>query len=305
MSIFSIVVILLFFLSLIQSHVTFIGASSGLLLWFQTLVPTLFPYMIFSALIVRTRGLDYLGIFLGGLFQKIFRVSSAGSFAVISGFLCGYPMGARVTADLILAGRITREEGNYLLTFTNNTSPAFIINFICAAQLKAPQLTFVFLGILYISAYITSLIFRHRFPGNASTVLSAGGSNIEPSFWKTIEISIAHSIEGITQIGGYIILFSVLIFQISNLTDNTILLSIGSFLEITNGIPLIIKEIPSKIIQYTILMALTSFGGVCSIIQTQGMISESGLSLRRYIAAKCIQAGISSLLCLLWCLCIL
>ena len=304
MSLFSIIVILLFFLSLIQSHVTFVGASSGLILWFQTLVPTLFPYMIFSALIVRTRGLDYLGTFLGSLFQKLFHVSSAGSFAVISGFLCGYPMGARVTADLVLTGRITHEEGNYLLTFTNNTSPAFIINFLCAAQLKESKLTFVFLGILYISAYLTSLVFRRNLP--ARPLAPDGSMNKkEASFWKTIEVSIAQSIESITQIGGYIILFSVLIFQISNLTDDAILLSIGSFLEITNGIPLIIKEIPNRFIQYIILMALTSFGGVCSIIQTQGMISESGLSLRTYIEAKFIQAGIAGLLCFLWCLWIL
>lgn len=304
MSFFSVIVILLFFLSLIQSHVTFAGAASGLILWFQTLVPTLFPYMIFSALIVRTKGLDYLGSFLGRLFQKLFHVSSAGSFAVISGFLCGYPMGARVTADLVLTKRISHEEGNYLLTFTNNTSPAFIINYLCAAQLKEPGLAVIFLGILSVSAYLTSLVFRRHLP---AAPLRRGGcmGKREASSWKTIEISIAQSIESITQIGGYIILFSVLIFQLSNLTGNAVLLFAGSFLEITNGIPLVIREIPNPITQYMILMALTSFGGVCSIIQTQGMISESGLSLRTYIEAKCIQAGIAGLLCFLWCIRIL
>lgn len=300
MSVFSIIVIMLFFLALIQSHVTFLGASAGLILWFQTLVPTLLPYMIFSALIIRTKGLFYLGSFLGNLFQKIFRISPAGSFAVISGFLCGYPMGAKVTADLTENNRIAKEEGNYLLTFTNNTSPAFIINYLCVSQLKSQKTAFIFLGILYASACFTSLIFRkYLYATNDSAQIIS--TKTELSLWDTIEESITQSISSITQIGGYIILFSVLIFQLSNLSDNSFLLTLGSFLEITNGIPLIIKEIPYKNLQYIILMTLTAFGGICSIIQTHSMISKSGLSLKIYISAKCIQAGIAGLLCFLWC----
>lgn len=300
MSIFSIFIILLFFLALFQSSVTFAGAYAGLMLWFCTLVPTLFPYMIFSSMMIRTKGLDYLGSFCGKLFCRIFRVSEAGTFAVISGFLCGYPMGARVTADLVKSGRISHAEGNYLLTFTNSTSPAFVMNYLAASQLGKPELAIVFLIILYLSAYLTSLCF-HRIALKPQSSSEAFRKTQTPeSPWQVMEAAICQSSENMIQIGGYIILFSVLIFHLSALTDHPVFLTIGSFLEITNGIPLIIKEIPSGILQYILLMALTAFGGACSIIQTQGMISDSGLNLNIYIASKITQACIAAVLILLW-----
>jgi sporulation integral membrane protein YlbJ len=260
--------------------------------------------MIFSSLMVHTKGLDYLGNFCGKLFCRIFHVSESGTFAVISGFLCGYPMGARVTSDLIQTGRIDQSEGNYLLTFTNSTSPAFIINFLAAAQLGDAAIAPVFLAILYISAYLTSHIFRRNYVNSKHLSISAeaaaGATTLPSSPWQAIETAVHQSTTSILQIGGYLILFSVLLSHITSMTNHPVLLVLGSFLEITNGIPLIIREIPSIILQYTILMALTAFGGVCSIIQTQGMISESGLNLKLYIVAKLTQAAIASILLCLW-----
>ena len=39
-------------------------------------------------------------------------------------------MGAKVTADLVCTKKIERSEAAYLLSFCNNTSPVFIVNFI-------------------------------------------------------------------------------------------------------------------------------------------------------------------------------
>ena len=109
---------------------TFRGATNGLLLWFQTLLPTLLPFMILSNLLIRSNCVFYISRAIRPFIQKLFHVSNDACYAVLIGFLCGYPMGAKVIADLHISGRITKEEGQYLLSFCNNTSPMFIISYI-------------------------------------------------------------------------------------------------------------------------------------------------------------------------------
>ena len=96
-------VILLFFIMLSFPQEVFDGASEGLLLWFQIVLPTLLPFIIISNILIQTNSISMLSRIFGPAFQKIFRISTDGSFVVLAGFLCGYPMGAKVTSDLILA----------------------------------------------------------------------------------------------------------------------------------------------------------------------------------------------------------
>lgn len=57
-------------------------------------------------------------------------LSGEGAYAFVLGLLCGYPMGAKLTADLYHAGKISRQESEYLLTFCNNPSPAFLVTYV-------------------------------------------------------------------------------------------------------------------------------------------------------------------------------
>ena len=119
---------LLFFLLTDPIHASEASAA-GLLLWFNTLVPVLLPFFILSSLLIALDGVSYLTRFLYPVLHKIFGCSRNGCFCLAAGFLCGFPTGAKITGDLTRAGRISAEEGNYLLGFCNNVSPAFLTGF--------------------------------------------------------------------------------------------------------------------------------------------------------------------------------
>ena len=140
--------VLIFIAMLFFPKAVFTGAADGLLLWFQVVFPTLFPFMLISGVMLAGGGLSLISHIFGRLSTRLFATSSSGAFAVIAGFLCGYPMGAKISADLVRTGNITREEGCYLLSFCNNTSPVFIMNFIVwktlgKEELMTPTLTTV------------------------------------------------------------------------------------------------------------------------------------------------------------------
>lgn len=91
--------ILLFFLLLAFPGQAIQGASDGLLLWFHTVLPTLAPAMICTRLILLSGGDHLLMKPVRPLFQKLFSLSETGSFILLSGMLCGYPLGAALCSQ--------------------------------------------------------------------------------------------------------------------------------------------------------------------------------------------------------------
>ena len=301
---FAFSIIALFFIMLFFPKQVVFGASKGLLLWFEVILPTLLPFMIISNLLIHTNSISYISMLVGPVFRKVFHVTPDGSFAILTGFLCGYPMGAKTTADLITTGRISKQEGAYLLSFCNNTSPMFIISYIVLQNLKQEALVLPTLFILFLSPILCSFLFRmYHKPKQALCNPAQISRNNQIQFhFLTLDTCIMNAFETITKVGGYIMLFSVLITLASIIPFSNDILQqfLLPALEITNGIPLILENQTSAQITYVSIVACTSFGGLCSIAQTKSMIQESGLSILPYIIEKLITALVTSLLAFLY-----
>ena len=275
---------------------TFHGATNGLLLWFQTLLPTLLPFMILSNLLIRTNCVFYISRAIRPLIQKIFSVSDDACYAVLIGFLCGYPMGAKVIADLLNTNRITRKEGQYLLSFCNNTSPMFIISYIVMQTFQDESLLLVTILVLFLSPILCSFVFR-KFYDISPTSSSALRSKNSICFdFQMFDDAIMNGFETITKVGGYMILFSILFTLGENLPIKFLL----PILEISNGIPLILKLSSKFNLIYSFVLGLTSFGGLCAVAQTNSMIQNTGLRVFPYIIQKLITASVTSLLAFLY-----
>ncbi len=290
----------LFAAMLIFPQAVFSGAEEGLLLWFQIIFPTLFPFLVVTSLLLSSGGLNLITRLFGGLFRRIFRVTQNGAFAVLAGFLCGYPMGAKVTADLLRAEKISDREARYLLSFCNNTSPVFIINFIVWKTFGDERLMRPTLRILIGSPVLMSFIFRriylkgrHPFP-EPSAALKEKKTRFD---FSVLDSCMMNSFEAIVKVGGYIILFSVLLSLLEELSgQNSILMAAAPALEVTNGILLLSSSVSDPGLRYAAVLGLTSFGGLCSAAQTQCMLEGTGLSVIPYIIQKLTTAAAASLL---------
>ena len=51
-----------------------------------------------------------------------------GGFAFTMGLISGYPVGAKIVSDFREKRLITKDEGERLLCFTNNSGPLFILS---------------------------------------------------------------------------------------------------------------------------------------------------------------------------------
>lgn len=314
--IFQFFLILCFFVMLLSPSQVFEGAKSGLLLWFLTVLPTLFPFLIISRMLLDSCACSLLNRLFSPLIGRLFGISAQGSFAVIVGFLCGYPMGAKITADLLLTGQITKTEASYLLSFCNNTSPAFLVSFIVLGYFQDSRLILPSALILYGTPVFLSFFFRakkHFFFNKLHTKLLANSTEAIASTSSStsscsLDACLTDSSEAIVKIGGYIILFSVLLNLLKKIpiAHPLFQLFLLPSLELTNGITLLNNALSAPVgshsfpLLYSLCMGHTAFGGWCALFQTGSMISGSGLSLKSYALKKLATALATSLFAYLY-----
>ena len=296
--------ILIFFLCMLSFPQTvFSGASYGLLLWFRHVLPTLLPYMVLINILIRTPALHWICRITSTFLCPLLGTSYYGTFAVLTGFLCGYPMGAKTTSDLLNVNKISRSEASYLLSFCNNTSPAFILSYVVAQNMKERNLCIPFFLILTFTPLMLSFIFRlfYRLPESSCSFpqvtpgsFSNPSESISDSF---LDRCILNAFESVTKVGGYMMMFSVLIQLLASVLPNTIFsLLLYSSLEISTGIRLLFSSALYTTEKIILCAFLTSFGGWCCIAQTYSMISSSQLPILPYITAKLVTALVTSLL---------
>ena len=296
--------ILIFFLCMLSFPQTvFAGASYGLLLWFRHVLPTLLPYMVLINILIRTPALHWICRITSTFLCPLLGTSYYGTFAVLTGFLCGYPMGAKTTSDLLNVNKISRSEASYLLSFCNNTSPAFILSYVVAQNMKERNLCIPFFLILTFTPLMLSFIFRlfYRLPESSCSFpqvtpgsFSNPSESISDSF---LDRCILNAFESVTKVGGYMMMFSVLLQLLASILPNTIFsLLLYSSLEISTGIRLLFSSALYTTEKIILCAFLTSFGGWCCIAQTYSMISSSQLPILPYITAKLVTALVTSLL---------
>lgn len=269
------------------------ASQRGLLLWWHTLLPTLLPFMILSSLVIRIGTAERLLAPFAPFFRVFLNLSPAGTYCYLLGLLCGYPMGAKLAADLYREERISLMEAQYLLTFSNNPSPVFITTYILLQCLHMPQYTLATFAVLYSADLATSLVFRIRYPSGGS-----GRKRKEipplPSVGKLLDISIMNAFGTITRLGGFIILFSVLSAALRQCLPPTLGNAVPcllGLLEISTGLEAIAASSLPAAARYLLCICAASSGGLCILAQTNTVLEGSRLPLRPYLEGKIVNVS--------------
>lgn len=296
------IIILIVFLTYILGFPTdaVLAASLGLELWYQKMMPTLLPFSILSYIMIHSGMLDGLTKKLHRFIKHFFPVSSAGLFPLAAGLLFGFPMGSKITAELVENGKMTKEEGQQLFCVCNNISPMFVSSFILNDCLNRPELRGYTYLILYGPPLILYMISNYK--KKFSFYLENSEKKPTSMNFQLIDAGIMNGFETLAKLGGYIMLFAILAQMTTLLPiENTYLrcILIG-FTEITNGISQTAHAGLDFASSYPLMMAYTAFGGLSGIAQTASMVKDTGFSLKPYLKMKLAGTGITFLLALLF-----
>lgn len=309
---------------LTHSQLSLRYAGMGLELWFQKMIPSLLPFMILSGIMIRMNLTEKAAMILYPLVKPIYKIRKNVCYAMLIGFLCGFPMGARVVGDLYTRQMVTKREANYLLAFCNNIGPVYFCSFalpLLNRQMVLPYLFgmygipllygFVLRYTLYrdlqnpqekrnLHPELVSCDITHSFPPEKN---SEKESNTPPPAAQTISTaqrllaetdhSIQAAMQAILSLGGYMILYNLLNLLPHILLGHPLPL-LSPLLEITGGLKLLGASLPL----YS-LLAL-SFGGLSCIAQTYNCIRDTDLSIENYVLHKLVLTALNGVFYLCW-----
>ena len=305
-SILPVIPVLILILLLMRPALAFDGAKSGLLLWFNVVLPTLLPFMLCSSLLVAWGGVPLITRPFAPLF-RLLGLSDKGSYALMSGLLCGYPMGAKTTSDFLDQGRLSVQEGKYLLAISNHPSPMFVLGYVMAQIALIPSMAspcplWAVLAALYLPILPISILARCCYHYNRQTREEACPLAAQAAPEKTacfsFDTHMMSCFETMVKIGGYIMLFSILAlyltvfpFQMPPLLRPALLGSV----EITTGIQMIASSVPGSM-GALLIIGSAAFGGFSGIFQTKSVLKNAGLSIRHYMLWKMLHSALSCLI---------
>lgn len=304
----SFIIIVLMSLLLLFPNLCLQSAQNGLLLWFNKVLPSLLPFMIFINILVPLDGLKKLIALSSPLSKRIWHLPGQSFFAFITGLIAGYPMGAKVVKSLYDEHKLTKEEAELTLCFSNNCGPLFIIGTVGTAMLSCTSIGYFLFMIHLLSALIMSFLTTQNNTLCVYQKIEVTPSQVQPSFSSLLNQGVMNAMDTIVCVGGYIIFFSVIITLLTqtsfamafinlifpSVTSASLFIGILSgFLELSNGTH-ILSLIPSSSVYVLALIAATiGFGGLCVYLQTLYVLEDCPLSTKTYLLSKSIQSVIS------------
>ncbi len=289
---------------LTNSRLALYYANTGLQLWFYKMLPALLPFMILSGIMIRMHLTNSFTTLLYPVLHPLFRASGNVCYAILMGFLCGFPMGAKTVADLLEADFITEKEGEYLLAFCNNIGPVYFCSF--ALPLLERRMVLPYLLGMYGIPFLYGILLRRTKYRNLgkegpcyekppiNVALETTNASCAPQpILQAMDEAITSSMQSILSLCGYMV-----ICNLCNLLPHLLLGESPRFLapllEITGGLSLCGAEYPLYA-----LLAL-SFGGFSCLAQTYSCIRKTRLSLTVYCIHKFVILGLTILFYLGW-----
>lgn len=272
-------------------------AALGLMTWYENMIPTLLPFMIFSGLLIR---LDLVKLIIKPfsiLLTPIFRINSYGIYVIVMGFLCGFPLGAKNCAELYKKGKLNKEEAEYLLAFTNNIGPTYFFTFVLSDIYKTDSPVFssllmfglpFFYGIL-----LRYTLYRKKIPffqKEDKKIVNLPQKKPASSLFEALDDSVTASLVQTAMLGGYMILFNLFVLIPFTLFQNNTSLygMIHCLLEISGGFAVIKNQEMSELARMLLVHISLSFNGLCCFAQTMNMLQDTDLCGKKYFCHKLI-----------------
>lgn len=282
--------------------------------------------------------------------KPIFNVPGCGAYAMLMGIISGYPIGAKIVTNFRENGMCSKEECERLLAFTNNSGPLFIIGTVGISMfynsligvllfithlLACLTVGFIFrfwkrekVDLAYKSPkvrplqrriYSTSIQEQDRLSmynnrnidSRPAPTYKNDYSNVSFSnLGEVLSKAISSATSTILMIGGFVVLFSVIlsilensnfisalssalepIFNMFGITNNSFVSGfVSGIIELTNGVQKI-TAIPCREISTNIILSalLLGFGGISILLQVFSITSKTDISIKPYIIGKILH----------------
>jgi len=286
------------------------SARDGLLLWFNSVLPALLPFAVMIGVLNALGFTRFLGVLLEPVMRAVFRLPGVAGFAFVMGCMAGAPMGAKLTAELRADGAISKNEARRLSAFSGCAGPLFVVGAVGVGVFESAWVGyFVYmahiLGALAVGVLLRGFgkketaahADRQRILTIASAKMDAERAK-HGGFGQILGRSVMSSMETMLLVGGFIVIFSViigLVFRIFDgyagaLPDGNIAKAVfAGFIEISSGTRGL-SEAEGRI-ALVAAAGIVSWGGLCIHAQSAAFLGKTDAGSGIYILGKTLHAA--------------
>lgn len=262
------------------------GVRNGLSLCGETVIPSLFPFLVIADFIVRSGISDTLGAKLSFIMQKAFRLPGCTACVMIMSLIGGFPVGAKMISQLYENGKLTDSQAKRMLLFCVNPGPAFVIAAIGTTMLSSKKCGIIIFVSQVCTALILAFISRFAVKKNADCKKIQTTPKINSSCLVESVSSATNSILGIC---AWILLFSSLgeillhLTKISSFFNLFILMS-----EVTQGCAFAAENLPIFMIT-----PVLCWSGLAVHMQLLPYLKKINMPLNEFWLARATSAVVS------------
>lgn len=261
------------------------GTREGIELCLYTVIPSLFPFFVFSTLLNNSLTGNNLP-FLRPI-GKLCGIPQGAESIMFLGILGGYPVGAQMLNNAYIKKSISKDNAQRLVGFCNNAGPSFIFG-MAGSLFDRSVIPLAIWLIQILSAIIVGMVI----PKGQSTYAPVVST---PKI--TLAAALERSIKTMGNICGWVVLFRALcVFCVRwflwVFPDFLQVAAIG-ILELSNGC-FALKTITLGGTRFLLSCGMLSFGGLCVAMQTVSVTKDCGIGM--YFPGKFLQTSISLLL---------
>jgi len=289
-------------------EIVFQTAQNAVNLWATAIVPAMLPFFILNNVLFAAGGVHLLGHVLRKPVQKALGLPGEAAFVLATGYSTGVPVSAALVAKLRAENRLTKKQGNRLLAFSANVSPAFILSAVAVAMLgckeAGPLLAGVHYGTNIVLTLLCSLFCREPEPISPKP----NPREIRGLSVDILVDAVFQSLRTIFLIGGIIVTFFIClaffeatgvfpflgkILSLSPEQTSLIQTFFRGFAEVTAGsqsTAALTADFPLKL---AVLSGLLAFGGLSAACQIASQIQKTDLSIGFYLGYKIIQGAMA------------
>ncbi len=278
--------VLLLLLSFLYFSVLKTAVAEALALCAVSLIPSLFPFLIFTELSYRMPEGKRLFLSLASPFAFFFRCSREGAAAYLYGLLFGFPLGSKILGEYYREGRIGKAEAERLLLFCNNTGPAFLVGAVGIGFLGSARAGLF----LYLLEILVSFLFGAA-SGIGKKVINKPAKEYSTDFSFSFPKIMQKSVTQMLSICGYVVFFSALTSLLSPFLPNGILRGFFYSLFEVGTASAYLSTVFTGWTLHALLSFCVCFSGVSVYMQALDLIADTGLSGNYYIPAKLLQGA--------------
>lgn len=268
------------------------GASKALDECAQVLIPTLFPFMVISSFIADIGLPRAITAALEPFMRAALRLPATAFTAIVFGLIGGYPVGARMTRELLERGNITADEARRMMLFCVGAGPCFVIGAVGSRILGDYRAGLLLFASLLLSAAITAALSRFV-PDTADSSQSQHAPCSPRSLSQSLSLAVSQSSAAILCVCAWVIFFgSMLSLAASHLPQGRGITALMCIIEVTNGCRAAAGTLPLPVIA-----AILGFGGLCVHCQIFSIFPLIGGNMPLYFCARIINAVFAAFFC--------